>query len=155
MGYERCFSEEEHVILPILWHIRHLNVFVESLIKIFELFSHHFSLFGVLELMQALAKILGLFGLTKSLECIVIILSPVRFFKFLELSVDVIGFILDDFNSLVVNVDTVFSLLDMLIKSTKEFINFLCKCFTLWRLLKLFVKLLKLLSLFGFSQIFK
>lgn len=144
-------SEEEHVILPVLWNIRDFDVFFESLVKILELFLQHSSLLRVLKTFQALSKIVCLFGITKSLESTIIVLSPMSFLKFLELSIDIIGLILNNFKSFVINMDTVISLFNVFIKSTKELINFLLKCLTFWRFLEFFIKLSECLSFISFS----
>jgi len=110
-----CISEEEHIIFPVLWDISDLNVLFDGLIKILELSLESFSFWRSLEIMQALVEGAGLLGLAKILECIFVVVSPVSFFEFFELSINIISLIFNDLNSLIIDVDTVLGFLDVLI----------------------------------------
>jgi len=136
----------------VLWDVADLNVIFDSLAEFVKLFIQHLSLVGVFEFVERIVEVVGFFSVTESFEGIFVVLCPVRLLKFLELLLDIIGLILNDLDTFVVDMDAIFSLLDVCLKGFEEFVNLFLEFFTLWRVCKLIIKFFKMLSLFSLAQ---
>jgi hypothetical protein len=113
------------------------------------------SLLGVFEFVERFVEVVGFWGLTECFEGIMVVLCPVSLLKFLELLLDIIGLILNDLDTFVVDMDAIVSLLDVCLKGFEEFVNLILEFLTLFRLSEIFVKSSECLSFISFSQLFK
>jgi len=145
------FSEEHHVVLhlflPVLWDIGDLDVFLDGLTELMELLGTSLGLsgwvpFGLNEVME----FLGLIIVEPGVESLVEVLSPVGGLEVLVLLLDVLGLLLSLLEFLVVDVESVRSWLDGLVKSLTEISPLLHELLTLWGGLEFSVELLEVVG---------
>jgi len=147
--------EQFSVVLPVLWDIRDLDVLLERSVKFLELFLQHVPLLRLSEIVDGMSELLSLFGLESFLPGDVIFLSPMGMLQFLVHVSDVLGLIFDDLDTFVVDVDAIWSLLDVLLESLTEFLPLFHELLTLWGFEELLVKLLNCLNLISVSPLLK
>lgn len=145
-------SEEEHIFLPVLWDVRDFDVLINGLVQFMELLAESLSLMGVLEVLEVMLEIGGLFGVFEVSEGSIVLAWPLGLLEMLELLVDVHKFIFDIFHMGVVDVDTVWSLLDVLLESAEEFVNLLLEILTIFRSHEFSIEFLKITGLLGVGQ---
>ena len=83
------------------------------------------------------------------MEGLFVIRGPVGLFEFLELGFDIISLILDVIEGFVVDVDTIWSLLDVTTECLEEFSDLAIEFLTLWGGTELLIELFKMSSLFS------
>jgi hypothetical protein len=83
------------------------------------------------------------------MEGIIVVLGPVGLLEFLELGFDIISLIFDVFEGFVVDVDTIWSLLDVMSECLEEFTDLVIEFLTLWGSSELLIELFKMSSLFS------
>ena len=83
------------------------------------------------------------------MEGFIVVLGPVGLFEFLELGFDIIGLILDVIEGFVVDVDTIWSLLDVMSECLEEFTDLVIEFLTLWGSSELLIELFNISSLFS------
>ena len=81
------------------------------------------------------------------MEGLFVVMGPVGLFELLELGFDIISLILDVFEGFVVDVDTVWSLLDVMAECLEEFTDLVIEFLTLWGSSELSIELFKMSSL--------
>lgn len=83
------------------------------------------------------------------MEGFIVVLGPVGLLEFLELGFDIISLILDVIEGFVVDVDTIWSLLDVMSECLEEFTDLVIEFLTLWRSSELLIELFNISSLFS------
>lgn len=83
------------------------------------------------------------------MEGFIVVLGPVGLFEFLELGFDIISLILDVIEGFVVDVDTIWSLLDVMSECLEEFTDLVIEFLTLWGSSELLIELFNISSLFS------
>lgn len=83
------------------------------------------------------------------MEGIIVVLGPVGLLEFLELGFDIISLILDVIEGFVVDVDTIWSLLDVMSECLEEFTDLVIEFLTLWGSSELLIELFNISSLFS------
>jgi hypothetical protein len=83
------------------------------------------------------------------MEGFIVVLGPVGLLEFLELGFDIISLILDVIEGFVVDVDTIWSLLDVMSECLEEFTDLVIEFLTLWGSSELLIELFKMSSLFS------
>jgi hypothetical protein len=83
------------------------------------------------------------------MEGFIVVLGPVGLLEFLELGFDIISLIFDVFEGFVIDVDTIWSLLDVMSECLEEFTDLLIEFLTLWGSSELLIELFKMSSLFS------
>jgi len=83
------------------------------------------------------------------MEGIIVVLGPVGLFEFLELGFDIISLIFDVFEGFVLDVDTIWSLLDVMSECLEEFTDLVIEFLTLWGSSELLIELFNISSLFS------
>ena len=143
--------EEVSVVLPVLWDIGDLDVFLESGIKILELSLKSGPLWRLLELVDGASESLSLWSLESSLMSLVVFHTPLGLANCLVGFTEVVSLLLDGLDTGVIDVDAVWSLLDVLLESLTEFLPVFHQLLTFWRLEELLVEFLESLDLFSLS----
>jgi hypothetical protein len=83
------------------------------------------------------------------MEGFIVVLGPVGLLEFLELGFDIISLIFDVFEGFVVDVDTIWSLLDVMSECLEEFTDLVIEFLTLWGSSELLIELFNISSLFS------
>jgi hypothetical protein len=83
------------------------------------------------------------------MEGFIVVLGPVGLLEFLELGFDIISLILDVIEGFVVDVDTIWSLLDVMSECLEEFTDLVIEFLTLWGSSELLIELFNISSLFS------
>lgn len=83
------------------------------------------------------------------MEGFIVVLGPVGLLEFLELGFDIISLILDVIEGFVVDVDTIWSLIDVMSECLEEFTDLVIEFLTLWGSSELLIELFKMSSLFS------
>jgi len=83
------------------------------------------------------------------MESFIVVLGPVGLLEFLELGFDIISLIFDVFEGFVLDVDTIWSLLDVMSECIEEFTDLVIEFLTFWGSSELLIELLKMSSLFS------
>lgn len=85
------------------------------------------------------------------MEGFIVVLGPVGLLEFLELGFDIICLIFDVFEGFVLDVDTIWSLLDVMSECIEEFTDLVIEFLTFWGSSELLIELFKMSSLFSAS----
>lgn len=128
------------------WKIGHFDVLSEGVIKLLKLSLKSLPFLGFLHSLNIMADALSLLVRYCLFPCIIVFFTPLRLSELFKLIVNILRFVVDDLESIVVNFDASFSLVDVSFQSMSEFSPFLHELFTLLSLKVLVVKLSDLLS---------
>lgn len=139
----------------ILWKISNLQVLLDGLIEFLKFLIKSLPFSRFLERMESSGDTLSLLGVESILPSLLVGSSPGGFFELLVLVSNIIELVANHIEVIILNMDTVWSFSDSLLKSFTEIGPLLNKFLSFWRGKELFVKLFKSMNLWGVSPSFK
>jgi len=146
--------EKVSLVLPVLWNIRDLDVLAESLVEFLELLLEHLPLSRFSELVHGVSEILSLWSFESCLPGGVVRFTPLGILKVLVFVSEIIGLILDFLDTLVVDVEAIWSIFNVLLESLSELLPVAHELLTLWGSEELLIEFINSLDLFGGCPVF-
>jgi hypothetical protein len=146
--------EKVSLVLQVLWNIRDLDVFSESLVEFFELLLELLPLSGFSELVHGVSEILSLWSFESCFPGGVVRFTPLGILQVHVFVSEIIGLILDFLDTLVVDVKAIWSFFNVLLESLSELQPVAHELLTFWGSEELLIEFFNSLDLFGGCPVF-